>query len=152
MNGKPVGSHLGAFTPFELDVTSAILPGKENVLALAVTSDTLADALTVGLEMVGHAMGGIIRKVSIFVVPTVNVSSLHVETWFDREYRNATLRVLIDVANETAGWKPIPGAELTFSLREYGACRSGCHAQPGQRQTTGIDPHRGLLAGDRDSD
>ena len=121
MNGKAVGSHLGAFTPFELDVTSAILPGKENVLALAVTSDTLADALTVGLEMVGHAMGGIIRKVSMFVVPPINVSSLHVETRFDREYRNATLHVLVDIANETERWKPIPDAELTFSLREHGS-------------------------------
>ena len=53
LNGTPVGSHLGAFTPFELDVTSALLPGKENVLSMAVTSDSLSDALTVGLEMVG---------------------------------------------------------------------------------------------------
>jgi beta-galactosidase len=131
MNGTPVGSHLGAFTPFELDVTKAILPGKENLLALAVSSDSLSDALTVGLEMVGHPMGGIIRKVSLFAIPPVNISSLHVGTTFDREYRNATMRVFIDVINETPTKEPLPNspfaqtpsikdAEFTLSLREYG--------------------------------
>ena len=141
VNGIPVGSHMGAFTPFELDATTAILPGKENVLALAVTSDTLSDALTVGLEMVGHPLGGIIRKVSVFAVPPVNLSSFHVATAFDPAYKNATLRVLIDTVNETpvkkaqhlaadgsgteglnmsVGGQAVRDIELTFSLREYG--------------------------------
>jgi beta-galactosidase/beta-glucuronidase len=131
MNGTPIGSHLGAFTPFEFDVTKAILPGKENLLALAVSSDSLSDALTVGLEMAGHPMGGIIRKVSLFAIPPVNISSLHVDTSFDSEYRNATMRVSIDVTNETPTKEPLPNnpwaktssindAELTLSLREYG--------------------------------
>ena len=131
MNGTPAGSHLGAFTPFELDVTRAILPGKENLLALAVSSDSLSDALTVGLEMAGHPMGGIIRKVSLFAIPPVNIASFHVGTSFDHEYRNATLRVSIDVINETPTKEPLPSnpwaqtssikdAELTLSLREYG--------------------------------
>lgn len=131
MNGTPVGSHLGAFTPFELDVTKAIFPGKENLLALAVSSDSLSDALTVGLEMAGHPMGGIIRKVALFAIPPVNISSFHVGTSFDREYRNANLCVSIDVINETPTKEPLPNnpwaqtssvkeAELILSLREYG--------------------------------
>jgi len=131
MNGTPVGSHLGAFTPFELDVTNAIIPGKQNLLALAVTSDSLSDALTVGLEMVGHPMGGIIRKARLFAVPPINISSLHVSTTFDREYRNASLRVSIEIVNELENKEHVPGtpwetaanvkgAELLFSLREHG--------------------------------
>ena len=131
MNGVPIGSHLGAFTPFELDATNALLPGKENVLALAVASDSLADALTVGLEMVGHPMGGIIRKASAFVVPPVNVSALHVTTAFDCEYRNATLHVLIDVANETGNKDPVSGGELAFTLREYGSSGTAVDLTPG---------------------
>jgi hypothetical protein len=118
VNGMPVGSHLGAFTPFEVDVSDSVLPGKDNVLALAVTSESLADALTSGFEMVGHAMGGIIRKVRIFAVPEVNIASLHVETTFDGEFRNATLRVLLDVANE--GGKDVEAAQAHFALREFG--------------------------------
>lgn len=132
MNGTSVGSHLGAFTPFELDVTGALLPGKENVLSLAVASDSLSDALTVGLEMVGHPMGGIIRKASMFVIPPVNISSLHVKTTFDPAYRNAKLCVSIDILNESDSKGALPdtpfgklaaitGGELTLSLREYGA-------------------------------
>src|ERR1035441_10017843 len=62
---------------------------------------------------------------------SVNISSLHVGTTFDREYRNATMRVSIDVINETSTKEPLPNnpweptssikdAELTLSLREYG--------------------------------
>ena len=131
MNGIPVGSHLGAFTPFELDVTSTLRPGKENVLDVAVTSDSLSDALTVGLEMVGHSMGGIIRKVSLFALPPVNISSLHVDTVFDHQYQDATLRALIEVVNETVGKDPLPtnpwgqsapikDIEVRLSLREFG--------------------------------
>ena len=151
MNGTPVGSHLGAFTPFELDVTKAIVPGKENLLALAVTSDSLSDAMTVGLEMVGHPMGGIIRKVRLFAVPPVNISSLHVDTTFDREYRDATLRVLIDVVNELAGEGHIPGTpwgkiaavqgcELVFSLREYGSSGAPVELIPAQFKLPAIAP------------
>jgi beta-galactosidase/beta-glucuronidase len=118
MNGMPVGSHLGAFTPFEVDVSGAVLPGKHNVLVLGVTSESLADVLTVGREMVGHAMGGIIRKVRIFAVPEINISALHVETTFDGEFRNATLHVLLDVANE--GGKDVKNAEIQWGLREHG--------------------------------
>jgi hypothetical protein len=141
MNGAPVGSHLGSFTPFELDVKDALLPGKENVLALAVTSDTLADALTVGLEMAGHPIGGIIRKVSLFVLPPVNISSLHVATTFDRAYRNATMCVSVDIVNEKIGKGPLPvnprvqgpsitGGELTLSLREYGSSGAAVALSP----------------------
>ncbi|MGA2074209.1 MAG: glycoside hydrolase family 2 TIM barrel-domain containing protein [Terriglobia bacterium] len=118
MNGKPVGSHLGAFTPFELDASDALLPGKDNILDLAVSSESLADILTVGREMVGHPIGGIIRKVRIFALPEVNISSLHVETTFDGEFQNATLGVLLDIANESGS--DVKGAQVHFTLREFG--------------------------------
>jgi len=151
LNGTPIGSHMGAFTPFELDVTKAVLPGKENLLALAVTSDTLSDALTVGLEMVGHPMGGIIRKVSAFVLPPVNISSLHVTTAFDPEYRNANLRVSIDVVNELAGEEHVPGTpwgkialvkggELSLSLREYGPSGATVELIPATLKLPAIAP------------
>jgi hypothetical protein len=141
LNGTPVGSHLGAFTPFELDVTSALLPGRENVLSLAVISDSLSDALTVGLEMVGHPMGGIIRKASMFVVPPVNISSLHVTTTFDREYRDANLRVSMDIIHEPDSKEPVPagpsggvpvvrGGEVTFALHEYGSSGGSAELVP----------------------
>lgn len=141
LNGLPVGSHLGAFTPFELDVTKAIQPGQQNVLDVAVASDTLSDALTVGLEMVGHSMGGIIRKVSLFSLPPVNVSSLHVDTSFEPNYEDSTMHVLIDIVNETTGKDPLPNnpwgqsapikdIQLTLSLREFGSAATPVEISP----------------------
>ena len=138
LNGTSVGSHLGAFTPFEFDVTKAVLPGKENLLALAVASDSLADALTVGLEMVGHPMGGIIRRVSLFAVPTVNVSALDVETKFDRQYRNATLRVMVDVANENG--QAAKGTVLHLALRQYGPHGAAVDLQPSSKEVPAMQP------------
>ena len=118
MNGSPVGSHLGAFTPFEVDVSEAVMPGKDNVLTLAVTSESLSEELVSGYIMVGHQMGGIIRKASIFAVPETHISSLHVNTTFDGDFKNAVLHVLADIANE--GRTDVNNAEIQFRLRELG--------------------------------
>jgi hypothetical protein len=118
LNGVPVGSHLGAFTPFEVDVSEAAVPGKDNVLALAVTSESLSEELVSGHIMVGHQMGGIIRKVLISAFPETHVSSLHVNTTFDGDFRNAILHVLLDIANE--GRRDVNNAKIQFGLREHG--------------------------------
>lgn len=100
-NGKYVGHHMSTFTPFEVDVTEAVTPGKMNTLALNVISESLAEDLTAGKIMVGHQMGGIIRRVSAFAVPKVNIASFHVGTTFDEDYRDATIEVLLEIANES---------------------------------------------------
>jgi hypothetical protein len=40
VNGKSIGGHEGGETPFDLDVTDAILPGKSNTLAVRVLNPT----------------------------------------------------------------------------------------------------------------
>ncbi|MFQ9021565.1 MAG: sugar-binding domain-containing protein [Parabacteroides merdae] len=44
LNGKEIGSHMGGMTAFELDVTKGLKAG-ENLLALRVRSESLADML-----------------------------------------------------------------------------------------------------------
>ena len=44
--------------------------------------------------------GGILRKVQLFAVPNVNLADLKIETTFDQAYRDATLKVRLQVANE----------------------------------------------------
>ncbi len=119
LNGQRVGAHEGGFTPFEVDVTRAVRPGRENVLALAVTSEGLADTLASASSYARHALGGITRKVTAFVVPELHLSRFQVETRLDRDYHDATLVVLDETAAGPAGTVPAPSqAILRLSLRD----------------------------------
>ncbi len=100
INGHKAGRHDGGFTAWELDVTDLVQPGKQNVIALAVKNESIADVLSSGTQYAAHQLGGITRKVTLFAVPKVNLRSLHATTTFDRQYRDAMLRVLLRIANQ----------------------------------------------------
>ena len=53
INGRAVGGHLGGFTPFEVDVTPAVVwGGAANVLSVSVQGASLADTLASGSKWV----------------------------------------------------------------------------------------------------
>jgi len=114
INGQEAGKHLGGFTPFELDVTALLQPGQDNHIALAVKSESLADTLASGNQYAAHSMGGILRKMYLVALPTVNVAGLQVTTAFDAAWRDATLRTQLEIANE--GTKAVEDAQATFEL------------------------------------
>jgi len=116
VNGKEAGGHEGGFTPFELDVTDLVRPGAANTVALSVRNETLADGMASGSQYAAHPLGGIPRKVYLFAVPSLHLASLHVQTQFDQAYRDADMRVLVDVANE--GGAAIPGDQIRFELTD----------------------------------
>lgn len=116
VNGKEAGGHIGGFTPFELDVTDLVRPGQDNTISLAVKNESIADTLASGTSYAGHQLGGITRKIYLFAVPGLNVSSLHVDTTFDKDYRDAVLRVMLDIANE--GNRDIQDAQVQFKLTD----------------------------------
>ena len=103
INGQRAGHHMGGFTAFELDVTSLVQPGKENLIALAVKRESLTNDkfTTFGSAYAAHPLGGISRKLTLFAVPRLNVRSLHVATTFDDDYCNATLKIMLSIANQT---------------------------------------------------
>ncbi len=49
LNGKPIGTHTGAFRHFDFDITEAAAPGEVNVLLLRVVNQTLDEVGTGGL-------------------------------------------------------------------------------------------------------
>ncbi|HJN17226.1 MAG TPA: glycoside hydrolase family 2 TIM barrel-domain containing protein [Armatimonadota bacterium] len=111
LNGQHVGSHEGGFTPFEVDITSTVIPGKPNTLALAVTSESTADTMASASTYARHPLGGIARKVTAFAVPKVHLTRFHADTDLDADYEDATLTILAEVAG------PTDGVELRVDLR-----------------------------------
>ena len=114
INGDQAGKHEGGFTPFELDVTELIRPGQQNIITLAVKNESLADTLASGTRYAAHQLGGITRKIYLFTVPQLNIASLHVTTEFDKDYRNATLGIMLDIANE--GDQNAENVQVRFGL------------------------------------
>jgi hypothetical protein len=102
INGAPAGSHLGGFTPAELDITSLLRSG-ENLLAIAVRNDTVADALASGTRYAGHPLGGITRKIRLFAVPPVHPTEFLVNADWDPATRAATITLRVDLANGGPG-------------------------------------------------
>lgn len=100
LNGKEIGSHMGGLTAFELDVTNALVPG-ENLLALKVRSESLADMLGSLTQYAAHQLGGITRKVTLFAVPQTHISDLRIVTDLDENYQHATLKVFVSVTNSS---------------------------------------------------
>lgn len=100
INGKEAGSHLGGFTAFELDITNLVTPGT-NTIAVAVSSESLADATSNGTFYAVHPLGGITRDIYVYPLTETNVSMFHVSTTFDKDYVNATLKAEVELANES---------------------------------------------------
>lgn len=114
VNGLEAGKHVGGFTPFELDITKLVKHGRDNTIAIAVKNESAADTLASGTSYAAHQLGGITRKIYVFAVPQLNVPSLHVETTFDKDYRDASLRVMIEITNESS--HDVQDAEVQFKL------------------------------------
>jgi hypothetical protein len=116
INGREIGKHEGGFTPFEFDITDALKPGGQAVIALAVRSSSDADEYAQGLRYACHDIGGITRKIQLLALPAVNVAALHVNTRFEGGFDKAVLEAELTVANE--GNTPAPASGGVMELRD----------------------------------
>ena len=102
INGAIAGGHLGGFTPFELDITSQVAAGQNNITVVVVGA-TLADSLASATQYATHDLGGISRKIYLVAVPTVSVADVHVVTTFSgQDFTQANLFLNVSVANDGA--------------------------------------------------
>ena len=103
LNGKKTASHLGGFTPFEVDISNLARLNADNELIVKVKSETKADSLASASQYALHSLGGISRKVYVVAVPKVNFAYADVKTNFDKNYENATVSTDVIIANEQDG-------------------------------------------------
>ncbi|TZF85842.1 beta-galactosidase (plasmid) [Pedobacter sp. BS3] len=99
VNGKQVASHEGGFVPFEVDITSA-LKSSDNILQVEVQALTISDRLACVSQYAAHTVGGILRKVTLFALPGINIADMAVTTTFDSRFKNASLNIQYSAANE----------------------------------------------------
>jgi len=90
VNGKTIGSHEGSFAAFEFDITKEIVPG-ENLLEVEVQCETVSDLLACTSQYAAHPVGGILRKVTLYTLPQINISDFFWNVEFDDQYRDAAV-------------------------------------------------------------
>jgi len=117
LNGKKTASHLGGFTPFEIDINNFVKWNGSNELLVKVKSDSKADSLASASEYAVHPLGGISRKVYLMGIAQVNFAYADVKTILDKNYENATLSTDVIIANEQEG----KAADLTVKAELYKA-------------------------------
>lgn len=79
LNGNFLGEHLGGFTPFSVDITSALLPG-ENLLTVYVDSRERKDIPPFGHRVDYLTFGGIYRDAYLRTVHQTHIQDLFVQT------------------------------------------------------------------------
>ncbi len=90
--------------------------GAENRIAVAVTSESVADAAANASHYAVHPLGGITRDLFLFALPETNLSILYVSTVFDMTYTDAVMTAEVDVTND--GQELAEGCKLVFELKD----------------------------------
>lgn len=109
VNGTFVREHHGGFTRWETDITPFVRPGKKNEIRLEVT-DRLDD-ISYASGYAHHPIGGILRDVTLFVLPETCLYDFYAETHLDAAYEDAVLK--IGYSSPVAG-----GAEVAYTLTD----------------------------------
>lgn len=114
INGKQLAEHEGSFVPFEIDITDALKSG-ENLLQVDVQANTISDILACTSQYAAHTVGGILRNVTLFALPEVNIADFTVVTTLDKNHNNATLNLKALVNNQ--GQRAVSG-QLIYTLAD----------------------------------
>ena len=110
LNGELLGSHEGAFTPFEFEVTGLLRP-EGNFLCLAVNNERRADAIP-ARSFDWWNYGGITREVSLVQRPQT-----FIRDYFLRLKKGTTDRICLDLS---LSGKASAGARVLLSIPELG--------------------------------
>jgi len=100
INGKNAGTHTGPLVAFEKEVSALLNYNGTNRITMAIVSETLADTLMSGTQYAAHQLGGILRKINLFVVPKVHLADLTIQTDLDQSFKDATLKISGSLRND----------------------------------------------------
>jgi hypothetical protein len=121
VDGVHVGYHLGGFTPFELDVTTALQrTSQQHELLVELVGQSLADTMASGSKYATHDLGGITRKIYLMIVPELSIADLHYTvSSVSRDRLSASVGAVVTLAND--GGTATAGSQVTLTLCKRGA-------------------------------
>lgn len=111
INGEKAGYHESGYTAWNIDLTGLIKPGQRNLLAVRVSKSVPSSECETGDY---QCLGGIYRDTSLIAVPSTHVADLTVQTPLTADYRDATLKTIVQVVGA-------PGEEVTITGQLVGA-------------------------------
>jgi len=107
LNGKEIGHHFGIFLPFDVDVTEAVLFGKENELTIGIRKPSLFDKKSEfgrrtyqAGSFWGQHIAGIWQDVYLLAVPEVRVTDVYVKSLLDQNKLEAEVTVVNNSAQK----------------------------------------------------
>jgi beta-galactosidase/beta-glucuronidase len=89
VNGSFIRDHFGGFTVWNCDITDQVAAGKEALLTVGMSENSEGVS--------SFNVGGMLRDIKLIAVPQDYVARLNIETDFDRDYRDAVLKVWVAV-------------------------------------------------------
>ncbi len=114
VNGEFVGYAEDSFTPSDFDLTSYLCEG-ENKLSLMVFKWSGGSWLQ---DQDFFRFSGIFRTVYLYTMPKAHLWDMKILTDLDSEYKNAVLRLSLDVTNDAKATIACAGAELMADLKK----------------------------------
>ena len=112
VNGQRVGYHESGFTAFDIDVTSALQPGKKNLFALRVYKKTPSGTMDKGDFW---CLGGIYRDNYLMALPRLHVDDITIVTDLDAKYKDATLNTKVRVTGQAGAEFNVTGELYDFA-------------------------------------
>lgn len=153
-DGVGVGAHRGGFVPFEVRLPE-IAPGK-HTLRVEATAESVADTLATASQYAAHQLGGLLRPVSLTVLPPTALLSERDATELHAD-GSATLAWAVTAENTTGRAAEVTAsltapqgggivASATWTLPAGGGSATLRLAVPKPRLWTSETPHRYTLA------
>ena len=118
VNGKKVGYSVNSRNPAEFDLTSYVVPGQKNVLAVEVYRYTAGSYME---DQDMWRLSGIFRNVTLWSAPQVHVRDFALRTDLDSSYRDGILRVTAKIKNYSAVAQPARRLQVELVMRDGSA-------------------------------
>jgi len=115
VNGKKVGYSVNSRNPAEFDLTSYVVPGQKNLLAVEVYRYSAGSYME---DQDMWRLSGIFRNVTLWSSPQVHVRDFALTTDLDSSYRDAVLRASAKIRNYSATAQPARRFQVELVPRE----------------------------------